>query len=98
MIRKDRTVSSDVKGSLSIVNPSTIILWTYTYIVKHCYHRLQQWQSCQSFNYIIMNLNRVKETTNYMSEKRTTNFCSLKKADTTKFCSPKKRSLQSFVV
>jgi hypothetical protein len=51
---------------------------------------IQQWQgvkSCESFNHTSVNLCIVKDTPNYMSEKQTTNLCSLKK-----------RTLQTFLV
>ena len=59
-----------------------------------------QWQyvrSCQSFNYIPINLYVVKDTTNYIW-KVNYNFCSPKKADTTNFSSEKAHTLQTFVV
>jgi hypothetical protein len=48
---------------------------------------MTRFKSCESFNHTNINLCIVKDTPNYMSEKQTTNLCSLKK-----------RTLQTFLV
>ena len=56
---------------------------------------IQQLQSSESFNHIHMNPYIAKDTTNNISEKQTTNFCSLKTLQTSVV---KKQTLQILVV
>ena len=51
-----------------------------------------------AFNHVPIKIYIVKDTTNSMSKKQITNFCSLKKSRHYNFCSLKKRTLQTFVI